>query len=1328
MDLFHSNPKQTADDHPVNRWFNIRLELNWETWVYIAILLVAIFTRFYILGDRTMSHDESLHTKFSWDLYRNGVFVHTPLMHGPILFHMTALNYFLFGDNDFTARIYPAVLGVLMVMFPVLFRRWLGRWGAILASLLFLISPLILYYNRYIREDTPSIFYTLIMVYCTFMYLNGPVHLRRKARWLYIFSGAMLASLATKETAFMYIAIFGSVLTLYWLVRLGQHFLRLPGRTVLYFLSVGILMAGALSLVMYVILSITPTDNPATLSPGTLENTTFIRWMAASILGTIFILVGTAVWAFRRSRVRIPWMDAILIIALIAFFTAFFVAVEERSHVTTQSASQAAAPAVPGQETAAAAATGYIVWPFYAFWIVCILLIAALIYSWRAGWWRQLHRFAELDILIVMGSLVLPWLTPFVMKAMNPSSLMSMPEIARAVQAALPVQFDLSQYAIQIFLSSLPVIPALLLSTIAGLIWGGKRWLISAGIFYGLFLFFFTTVFTNIQGIGTGMIGSLGYWLEQQAVRRGNQPQYYYLVLVLPFYEFLPIIGSVLTMFTGLTAFWRFRRRRLEEQQAAADRFSGSEPAASEMDVLVQRTDVPDDKEAAVFSLLVKPYKHPERLTAVPFLIFVSWWAVFNMIAYTLAGEKMPWLGTHMTTPMIFLAAWYFGRFFDRIEARSFWSRGWLYAILLPILLVAVVQLISPFVVGQGVGGLEQQQLSRTFQWLSGLVIGGIVIYAVIRLALHTGWVQLRAMIGVVAFGFLAFLTFRSAWMASFINYDLATEYLVYAHGGPANKRVTEQLAEWSERITGAMDLQFAYDFKISWPGAWYFRDFRNARFLGENPSPRDFDNQLVVIVGDENRAAVETILEDRYYRFDYPRMWWPMQDYFNLTAQRVLNTFDFSPENVQAAQIRQGIWDIWWSRDYTRYGSALQRDFSLARWPVSDRMYVFVRKDIAAQIWDLGVGDGTVASSSTAAQTNLCTANWQPLEAVQVIQSVSSGLQPMNHPRQIAMGSDGRLYVAEEFNHRVSVFNADGTFAFAFGSQGTEPGQFERPNGIAIGPSGNIYVADTWNYRVQVFTPDGRFLNAWGQRGEYGASAPAQPVDAFWGPRAVAVDSAERVYVADTGNKRIRVYTSQGQFIQDIGSAGSGTGQLDEPSGLVISPDGLLYVADTWNRRVSVFTLDGNPVTIYQTSSGEPTNSFRVRGWVDDLGNRPYLALDPVRRLIYITDPDAGRVLVYSTDGNCAGAFGQLGREALGLGQFTSIGGVTLDAAGNVYVADAGASRILKFAAFTALVPEGAAQPVQQGSLIETTPDVISAVSEMTLEITPEVTPEPGG
>ncbi|HEX2907082.1 MAG TPA: hypothetical protein VHO69_09500, partial [Phototrophicaceae bacterium] len=115
------------------------LALNWEVAVFLVILVLAIFTRFYNLGARVMSHDESLHTKFSYDLYQNGIYQHTPLMHGPILFHVTALNYALFGDNDFTARIYPAVLGVLMVMFPLLFRRWLGRWGAILAAIMILI-------------------------------------------------------------------------------------------------------------------------------------------------------------------------------------------------------------------------------------------------------------------------------------------------------------------------------------------------------------------------------------------------------------------------------------------------------------------------------------------------------------------------------------------------------------------------------------------------------------------------------------------------------------------------------------------------------------------------------------------------------------------------------------------------------------------------------------------------------------------------------------------------------------------------------------------------------------------------------------------------------------------------------------------------------------------------------------------------------------------------------------------------------------------------------------------------------------------------------------
>ena len=156
--------------------------------------------------------------------------------------------------------------------------------------------------------------------------------------------------------------------------------------------------------------------------------------------------------------------------------------------------------------------------------------------------------------------------------------------------------------------------------------------------------------------------------------------------------------------------------------------------------------------------------------------------------------------------------------------------------------------------------------------------------------------------------------------------------------------------------------------------------------------------------------------------------------------------------------------------------------------------------------------------------------------------------------------------------------------------------------------------MADTWNYRVQVFTAQGKFLKSWGQRGEFGASAQTEPFDGFWGPRGIAVDSQENVYVADTGNKRIRVYMPVGQYFRDIGSGGSGIGQLDEPSSVTIGPNNLLYVTDYWNKRISVFTLDGLACDSIPAFGWQATNTFKVRGWLDDQGNRPYMALDAAR------------------------------------------------------------------------------------------------------------------
>jgi sugar lactone lactonase YvrE len=115
----------------------------------------------------------------------------------------------------------------------------------------------------------------------------------------------------------------------------------------------------------------------------------------------------------------------------------------------------------------------------------------------------------------------------------------------------------------------------------------------------------------------------------------------------------------------------------------------------------------------------------------------------------------------------------------------------------------------------------------------------------------------------------------------------------------------------------------------------------------------------------------------------------------------------------------------------------------------------------------------------------------------------------------------------------------------------------------------------------------------------------------------------------------------------------------------------------------------------------------------LEDLGNRPYLAFDPVRQYLYVTDPDAGRVLVYNSNGTCIGSFGQLNRETPGPGEFNSIGGIVVDAVGNIWISDAPTARLMLFSPFT--LPPDAAGVVP----------VAPVGVEVTQELLPEVTPE---
>ncbi len=1259
-------------------WLTRRVRLDWYMLIWLAIFIIAIVTRFAGLGDRVMSHDESLHTYYSYLLYQNGNFSHTPLMHGPILFHVNALMYALFGDDDFTSRLYPAILGVLMVMFPLLFRRWLGRTGAVLAAVMILISPLLLFHHRYMREDTPSIFYTMIMVWCTFMYIDGPLNLRRRARWLYIFAGAMLLSLGSKEVAFMYVAIFGLFLTIYWVARLIQQYGKRPTRNLFYTLILPMLLGGVLALMAYALLALSlatyPTlegrieflaqqlQNIGSGQPVPLEFAMFTNWTLVLILGLIFVVVGTALWAFRRSKARVPIGQIILIIALALVVTSGLIVVEEYSKLPSRTDEIAADPEADVVDVVAESNL-----PIVAVWVISGAAIAVALFAFYKGWWRKLYRFPEFDIMLLMGTLILPWITAL------PVSL----------TGASPVDYTQAG----LIRSGLVVGPLLAVSVVFGMAWSWKRWLISAIIFYSLFVFFFTTMFTNPMGLATGMVGSLGYWLEQQGVRRGGQPQYYYQLVIMPVYEYLPLLGSFAAMVGGLSAFWAFRRDRIEAhaQPPAAllpepTTLEGEAVAVLEGEGGPPAPAVVADPAAARRVALWGP----DRLRHPSFPLFVSFWAIYIFLAFTLAGEKMPWLGTHLTLPMILLTAWFVGAIFERVNWPLYWKRGWITLILVPLLVIVGFQIVSPLAFGSSpLGGLTTLAQQEQNRWLAVLAIAGVLIVALIWLARSVGIRQFWRMAGVAVFTLLAVLTARSAWMAAYVNYDYATEYLVYAHGAPGIKLMMEQIDEISQRTAGENSIAFAWGGN-AWPVTWYFRDLDNATFFGSNPTPGALRDAVAVYASEDIRSRVEPLLEDRYQRFEYMRMWWPSWNYYNLNAQRFTDAWNFSGDNPTSGQIRQGLWDIWWGRDYSAYGSAMGENYSLENWSPGEKLYFYVRKDIAAQIWNLGVGDSTVLNPLDAVVSNQCTDNWQQRAAVM---SFSAGVTPvMNGVRDVMVDGDGRLYAADEFNNRVVIFNPDGTVAGEVSGAG-DVLPLNRPNGVALGANGELTIADTWNYRVANFVLDGpqaTFQNGWGTPYQAGAAAEVVPVDGFWGPRDVAVDSDGNIYVSDTGNKRVRVYDASGQYLRDIGSAGAELGQLEEPAGLAISPDGRLFVADTWNRRVSVFNVDGTPLY-----------TFPVRGWYEDLGNRPYLAVDAARNIIYVGDPDAGRVLVYDLQGNCVGSFGQPADGVGDLTQFNTVSGIWVDAAGSVYVANSGANRVLKFDPF---VTEPVLPPVDAG------------------------------
>jgi DNA-binding beta-propeller fold protein YncE len=1063
------------------------IKWNWEKTLYLILIILALATRMWDLDDRVQSHDESIHTKYSWNLYAGHGFQHNPLMHGPFLFEATAVSYFLFGDNDLTARLPVALMGVALVAFPYLLRHWLGRAGALVASFFLLISPSIAYYSRYIRHDIPIILWSLIVILAIFSYLRDG-----RKRWLYLMAAGISLMFATKEVAFIYNAIFGFFLV-------GLFAIQALGR---------------------------PWQNDDLKS-------TFMFLLAVVVVGSLVLGLGMG---FTRP-------------------------VEEGG----------ASPPPP-------------LWAIIGGILASLALLAAILVL-LFGVWRDLRDYREFDLIVVVGTLCLPFLSPVLIQ----------------LAGLDPIDYN----APTIYYSGAITGAVFLISVGIGLVWNWREWSIAAAVHYAIFVVLFTTIFTNGTGIASGLVGSLGYWLAQQGVERGSQPWYYYGIMV-PIYEYLPLLLTLI----------------------------------------------------APIYLAVRSKMDNSR-----FVPFVLWWIGASWLGYSYAGEKMPWLTVHLALPMILLSGWLVGRWIEQMNwQRVFQRRAWLPALIALPFMMALGMLINAMATGP-FQGYDLAQLNTTGRLLSGLI--GVFVFGVglVYLLRRSDWLLVTRVLLILLLLVPIFLTMRTAWRFCYINYDYPTEFLVYAHSGPAVGETMREIEEISRRTVNAPHLiEVAYGADGSTLFYWQLRDYPNAVHYGTMPSREQMDAPII-IAGRDEWDDVAPYLGDDYLVNTYTFLWWPIEDYKNLTWARLTNA-------ITDTQMRAALWDIWYDRDYRRYGELTGKKYTLDEWPLRSDYRLYIRRDVAAQMWNLST-TGPVEIG----QTDPYAEGWRDMAARQVFGSQGADPGQFQGPRGIQVGPDGYVYVADAGNHRIQKLTADGQFVAAWGQQSmvdTEAGAvrgFNEPWDVAVAPDGSIYVADTWNHRIQKLDADGEFVTAWGLFGEY-TLRDTIGQGAFYGPRSIAIHPDDgRVYVTDTGNKRIQVFEPDGQFAFQWGGGGVLDGYLDEPVGIAIGPEGAVYVADTWNQRVQVFDRGGAflrqwPISSWETGSPE---------------EKPYLDVDSQGR-VYVTDPSNYRVLVFDSYGNYLLSFGQYGLDERSFAFPLGIA-VASETDDSIYVTDAHGGRVLVFA-----------------------------------------------
>ena len=731
-------------------------------------------------------------------------------------------------------------------------------------------------------------------------------------------------------------------------------------------------------------------------------------------------------------------------------------------------------------------------------------------------------------------------------------------------------------------LAAFPVLAALWgIAAIIGWRWNWRLWLTCTVAFLSIFALLFTTFFTNMSGLGSGFWGALEYWIAQHDVQRGNQPLFYYLVLI-PNYEFLAIALSLVgTVYFGI-------KQRLRD----------------------------------------------------PFVRFLLWWFLLALPLYSYAGEKMPWLSLHISMPLVLLAGKTMGALAPSIPWKRLWNGGGVLLAGLAFLLLLMLRSLAGL--GDSVDAAAAQDIRQPLQVLALLIAAAAAIGGIGRCARRLGLRVTGVSLGLAAVLLLAIFTLRTSFQLSYAHSDIPVEMMIYTQTSPRVPELVKLIDAAAAQTGQGKEMPITVDASegFTWPWAWYLRDYTKVGYPDLSRSPSDAQGSVLLLSGN-NLAQMDPFLSKYDAGQRYPHRWWFPEDYRNLTLESFAGSlfslsawrerWDYfynrklssalgasealayfpkgsavgsapatgeSPggsgqppappllaaQPLQAAQLLAGRGTISDGSLQTPKGIAVDGAGNV--FVVDSRANKIVKFDatgqLAAQIGRLGTGEGEftepwgIAVDKTGNVYVADTWNHRiqkfdgQLRFVRrwgsygnVTGAALASQNPVNFfgPRDIAIDADGNLWVTDTGNKRIQKFTPDGAPLGAFGGPGRGQGQFQEPVGIAVMSTGSILVADTWNRRVQRFTREFGFEREFSVSGWAGQSVVNKPY--------IAADGQGNIVVTDPESHRLLRYNASGAPQSVFGRIGSDATSLNGPAAVTFDAQGRLYITDANNSRV---------------------------------------------------------------------------------------------------------------------------------------------------------------